>query len=465
MSSSTGIDRIDSTQLTHRFQKSSEQQPKIIHIDSTRSSTPDSLDQDEIPCFELPPFTIKEILSSIPSHCFDRSLFRSLSYVLRDFSFTALLVYAATFIDGAFNSKNGSILDGQLGAMANFGAWAAYGYALGLVFTGIWVLAHECGHQSFSSSKTINYWVGWILHSALLVPFHSWRITHAQHHASTSHLNRDQAFVPYTRSQLNLPPLPKDASKREIEGTLAPSFYERVDDLLEDAPLWALWKLIVHQSIGFAAYLVRNASGQKHYPPYTNHFNPWAIMYDDRHRMHIVYSDIGIAITIGSLVFFGMKTDFLSAFKYYIVPYLWVHHWIVLITFLQHTDPLLPHYREGAFNFQRGALATMDRKIHGFFTHGLAETHVAHHLCSKIPHYHAWEATDALKAKLGPHYQSTDENYWVSLWKAFRHCRFVEDEGDVVFYKNAKGQALIRLKESDGSPSDSGIEVDQAKSK
>lgn len=48
-------------------------------------------------------------------------------------------------------------------------------------------------------------------------------------------------------------------------------------------------------------------------------------MYDDRHRMHIVYSDIGIALTIGSLVVFGMKTDFLSVVKYYIGPYLWVH--------------------------------------------------------------------------------------------------------------------------------------------
>ncbi|KAH9811794.1 fatty acid desaturase-domain-containing protein [Melampsora americana] len=447
MSSTAMVDRTNSSKLSNRFQKE-DQSPKIIHIESDRSSTPDSIDQDELPTFELPPFTIKEILSAIPSHCFDRSLFRSLSYVLRDLCLTSVLVYAATFIDPAFNSKDGVVLKGQLGAMANFGAWSLYGYLLGLVFTGIWVLAHECGHQSFSSSKTINYWVGWVLHSALLVPFHSWRITHAQHHASTSHLNRDQAFVPYTRSQLNLPPLPKDASQRELEGTLAPSLYERADDLLEDAPLWVLSKLFVHQSVGFAAYLLRNASGQKHYPPYTNHFNPWAIMYDDRHRMHIVYSDIGIAITIGSLVVFGMNTDFLSVFKYYIVPYLWVHHWIVLITFLQHTDPSF----------------TSLSNIHGFFTHGLAETHVAHHLCSKIPHYHAWEATDALKAKLGPHYQSTDENYWVSLWKAFRHCRFVEDEGDVVFYKNAKGQALIRLKGSDGSPSDSGIEVDQAKS-
>ncbi|EGG01083.1 uncharacterized protein MELLADRAFT_111311 [Melampsora larici-populina 98AG31] len=95
---------------------------------------------------------------------------------------------------------------------------------------------------------------------------------------------------------------------------------------------------------------------------------------------------------------------------------------------------------------------------------GLAKTHVAHHLFPKIPHYHAWEAPYPLKAKLGPHCQLIDENYWVSFWKGFSHCCFVEDEGDLLFYKNAKGQALVRMKESYGSPSDSEYEVDQAKS-
>lgn len=36
---------------------------------------------------------------------------------------------------------------------------------------------------------------------------------------------------------------------------------------------------------------------------------------------------------------------------------------------------------------------------------------------------HAWEATEALKVKLGPYYTSTNENMFVSLWKEYRHCR------------------------------------------
>jgi hypothetical protein len=38
--------------------------------------------------------------------------------------------------------------------------------------------------------------------------------------------------------------------------------------------------------------------------------------------------------------------------------------------------------------------------------------------------------------------------------------QFVEDEGDVVFYKNAYGLAKMRPAFSDATASDSGIEID-----
>ena len=77
-----------------------------------------------------------------------------------------------------------------------------------------------------------------------------------------------------------------------------------------------------------------------------------------------------------------------------------MNHWLILITFLQHTDPLLPHYRSEEFTFPRGALATLDRSLLGDLgsfmgwvgattTHGISETHVVHHVSSKIPHYNA----------------------------------------------------------------------------
>ena len=94
-------------------------------------------------------------------------------------------------------------------------------------------------------------------------------------------------------------------------------------------------------------------------------------------------------------------------------------------------------------------------------THGISETHVAHHVSSKIPHYHAWEATDALRAlfaKHGIHLQGRPGS-WGEVYRVFRECKFVEDEGDIVFYKNARGLAATRPAFADNNASDSGIEI------
>ena len=113
-----------------------------------------------------------------------------------------------------------------------------------------------------------------------------------------------------------------------------------------------------------------------------------------------------------------------------------VNHWIIMITFLQHTDPLLPHYRASEFTFPRGALATYDRSLLGdlgpvmawlaaTLTHGISETHVAHHVNSKIPHYHAWEATDALRVKLGEagiKLQGRNSG-WGEVYRVYKQCK------------------------------------------
>ena len=50
------------------------------------------------------------------------------------------------------------------------------------------------------------------------------------------------------------------------------------------------------------------------------------------------------------------------------------------------------------------------------------------------------EGGRALKEFLGEHYTSTDENMFVSLWKNWQTCRYVDDDGDVVFYRDALGR-------------------------
>ena len=59
-----------------------------------------------------------------------------------------------------------------------------------------------------------------------------------------------------------------------------------------------------------------------------------------------------------------------------------------MITYLHHTDPALPHYRGEAWNYQRGAAATVDRDFLGwqgrFFLHDVAHFHVIHHVSPDV---------------------------------------------------------------------------------
>lgn len=122
--------------------------------------------------------------------------------------------------------------------------------------------------------------------------------------------------------------------------------------------------------------------------------------------------------------------------RVYGLPYLWVNHWLVLITFLQHTDPLLPHYRPPMHTFARGALTTFDRQLLGgagaFWaalgaraTHGISETHVLHHVSAKIPHYRAWEAAHALRRRLAAAGITLGGAPvgWSELYRVFRECK------------------------------------------
>jgi hypothetical protein len=78
-----------------------------------------------------------------------------------------------------------------------------------------------------------------------------------------------------------------------------------------------------------------NISGQKHYPAWTNHFVPKAPLFQPHQYSQILFSDFGIFLWLGTLVWWSMQRGFAEMFRVYFVPYLWVNHWLILITFLQ----------------------------------------------------------------------------------------------------------------------------------
>lgn len=76
-------------------------------------------------------------------------------------------IYKLTyFLDALLTPEHIALPHPSLYPAARFALWALYTFPVGLFATGLWVIAHECGHQAFSESKAVNNAVGWVLHSA-----------------------------------------------------------------------------------------------------------------------------------------------------------------------------------------------------------------------------------------------------------------------------------------------------------
>jgi fatty acid desaturase len=77
--------------------------------------------------------------------------------------------------------------------------------------------------------------------------------------------------------------------------------------------------------------------------------------------------------------------------------------------FIKKTEKKVPHYDETAWNWLKGALATIDRNYHPVIDalhYQIGTTHVVHHLFHELPHYNAKEANVYIKQVLGDLYNS-----------------------------------------------------------
>ena len=250
-----------------------------------------------------------ELKRAIPQHCFQSSRIISIGYLFRDIFYITALIFGALHIPSV-PSMSLRIL-----------AWAMYGFVQGLVGTGIWILAHECGHGAFSTSTILNDTVGWMLHSMLLVPYFSWKITHARHHRYTGHIQKDTVFVPLTKGEF--------AKKKRVQ-------IEDVGGLMQDTPLKTLAHLITHQLFGWQIYLFTYETGGSNSLPSgsiatkgrLSHFDPNGSLFTRKQKNAVLLSDLGILLMIGILVYAGRTIGFANIVGIYFLPYLWVHHWL-----------------------------------------------------------------------------------------------------------------------------------------
>ncbi|KAH9910878.1 fatty acid desaturase-domain-containing protein [Epithele typhae] len=383
--------------------------------------------------FVPPTVSIKDVHAAIPRHLFERNTVKGVFYVVRHVALSALFYAFATRTDLIAWRAASALGWGASGRSAlGWACWVLYWFWQSVSFAGMWTLGHECGHDAISPHAWVNIACGMGLHTFMLTPYFAWRLTHRAHHKGTNHLSRDETYHPMVRSDFKNLPDVEHATKMDYK------------EILEETPGFTLFKMVIRQFLGFQLYLIHNRKGNPKYPPWTSHYNPDSKLFKPQDRNAIIVSDIAIGCMLVFLTTWSYFAGFHAVWSLYFTPWLWAHSWIVMFTYLQHSDPTVPYYREKTWTFARGALATVDRPVFGwigeFFWHGIAHHHVAHHFFVNVPFYNLAQVTKAIKPVLGEYYcyDSTPTIY--ALWRSFTQCTFIEDEGDVVFFKNQRGE-------------------------
>ena len=261
-------------------------------------------------------YTMQDIHNAIPKHCFERDTLRSIRLVARDYAMVFVLLVCATLIPYIGNTPVRVL------------AWSTYGFCQGLIFTGLWELAHESGHGALSKQKWVNNAIGLLIHSTLLVPYYSWQYTHRTHHKGTNHLDRDIAFMP----EIQDPPQEND------NGPL--SFFAKAHDMVMDCPLTSLITLFFHQLIAFPIYLTLNNFALARMRKFAwwkrSHFylGGDGPNFRPEQAKSILISDLCVGGMMCVLWTLTRIYGRWNVMLFYGLPYLWSNHWICEISLL-----------------------------------------------------------------------------------------------------------------------------------
>ncbi|MCF2971916.1 fatty acid desaturase [Synechococcus sp. Nb3U1] len=296
-----------------------------------------------------PPDNLSTILKTLPRQCFEKNRRQAWISVLVSVFSVALGYAAITFLPSFLLPFS----------------WIWTGTAL----TGLFVLAHDCGHRSFAKRRWVNDWVGHLLMLPLIYPFHPWRILHNRHHRFTNQLKQDNAWEPWTE-----------------------------DAFLASVPaIRALYR------------------GLRGYFWWTGSIIHWLTLHFDlrqfsqperpKARLSIVVC-LGFALVFFPLLFYW--TGWWGVIKFWLLPWLVYHFWMSTFTLVHHTDAGIPFQPAERWN---AATAQLTGTVHcdypgwvEFLCHDI-NVHIPHHISVAIPSYHLRLAQQSLEENWGSHLQ------------------------------------------------------------
>jgi omega-6 fatty acid desaturase (delta-12 desaturase) len=266
-------------------------------------------------------------------------------------------------------------------------AWIFAGTAL----TGMFVIAHDCGHRSFARKIWVNDLVGHILMLPLIYPFHSWRLLHDRHHVHTNKLSVDNTWEPWSIEAF-----------RESNVVLQ-FFYRGIRK-----HFW--W-------IGSIAHWV------------INHFDLSRVAERDQGKMKLSIT----VVILFSAVFFPTliaTTGIWGLVKFWLMPWLFYHFWMSTFTLVHHTALNIKFEPAETWN---EAIAQLSGTVHCDYPKWVEvlchdiNVHIPHHVSVAIPSYNLRLVHQSLRENWGEYLQEQTFS-WALMNNIISQCHLYHPE-------------------------------------
>ncbi len=308
----------------------------------------------------------QDIVKKIPCHYKRPHNLRSFSYLLFDLGMIALLIFTYQRLSLPHLQWLVTLL---------------FIYFMGVFFTALWVLGHECGHGAFCRPLWLQSTIGYLIHCALLTPYFAWRESHRLHHKYNNHNQLDTA---YNGNTLNI-------------------------KIAYTKPLLAIFLL----PLQFWFYFLINQSMGRYYlqqkPLCSNHLSTRSFMM--KNKIHLVLVDrVGLIAALLLVLIFVFLYGFMNIFCYFLGPLLVMNAYLVGITALHHgSSQQFPRYAANNWTFEKGVELTFNRQFGcfnwlGWVLHHITDSHIEHHVLSSMPHYYAKRISGLVQDHISENY-------------------------------------------------------------
>ena len=230
--------------------------------------------------------------------------------------------------------------------------------ALGLLNVGfitrIFIIQHDCGHNSFYKSKKANNIVGSIFGVITLTPYYLWRRNHAKHHATSGNLDSRGVGDVYTMTVA-------EYQEKSSWEKFKYRFYRHPITLFIIGPIAVFF--ISHR---FALETKKS---------------------DKEERASVYFTNLALAVII---VGFGLLIGFKEFFMLVVPMYLITFSWGIYLFYVQHQFETVYWRHKPNWDYfeaaMKGASYFKLPKLLQWFSGNIGFHHI-HHLSPKIPNY------------------------------------------------------------------------------